>query len=1325
MAKQIDPERRKLIGQVLEYWYTVDFLNQGALQTEQTRRDKENYAFTMSHPLQFGSLYRHEFLPEGEDILARIRQLQNQIDERKRAVSEKEKRGDPPGCCHGRITVCVGSVNRAYLSNGIAALLDCDPPLNPSADRLALASFQLTDEGKYIRETFSLSPVVWAVRRIADRKPGASMYEVLDPDEYKGAKAGFEPDDKTPVTSYEDLRKITDEVIAQTMGPLHPREDADVRPDIHCSYSIYRNAEEQLKRENEDYYGLSMSFYAADLAGFRKTAEDDRWLDSPMWNALIDYICAPYDMAHGAGRERHDLSVSALRDPDRAAQTRECFRRILSVDRSPWGKWPSRYRPFFMQQAAVNLAINTDEPLFAVNGPPGTGKTTLLREIVADCVVQKARILSGYEKPDDMFVSGEFQIGANKQYYYSFRPDMKEDIRRYGIVVASSNNAAVENISKQLPLWESLDKNLRGSGDRAVERTRDLFSPEKAARERVRRKNFEKEGQPVETVELPDIYFTSYAAALMREPCWGLISAPLGRRGNIVAFYNRVIKQLHWDFFRDYDFCRNRLPGYQAARREFRLQLAVVGNLQEELQREVARAERGGLPSAGDGEDRFRTLNEDLFAGLASDDTEVRRDAQMSNVRVSDRYDREREKLFHDALILTKEFILSSERCRSNLRLLGMVWGMEPKDSIFLRSSESEKEEIFRKCGASLMQTLQLLVPVISTTFASAGRFFRYVNKPGALGTIIVDEAGQATPQMALRLFSKASRAIVVGDPSQIDPVVPDELAFLESTLDREIGKVYSDKTVSVQKIADFLCPWGGTQTDAFGVSGARWIGVPLYVHSRCVEPMFSISNRLSYGNAMLRITGDPPDEVRQSFCYRTSQWINVAGEEEKEKNHFVRAQGERVLQLLETAFERNAKKTDPDSVKAGPDLFIISPFHTVAEDMRQLISVSLSGRYPALAANREIAENWLIDEQNPHVGTVHTFQGREADEVIFLLGCDEHSRRSANWVNRNIVNVAVSRAKYRLYVIGDVRVWDQCGPIMEMKYDLDAYACDQLASLAREPADDGEMDWRIPELPSAEMFEIEDVSDESGEEYRVEPQSGIRNMQAYVPGFADDFTPEQLQLFGIRSMDEFRTVFSPEIRNLLRTALWNYLWLKPHAGRLPEDYDVSSVGICFCKAFELSLKQNWFFGLRTLLPDVLVKAKPLSGYSPDGLMIGDFMAVITAGQRELAARMARLGHRELDTEWWAALLSRMNECKRFRNSCCHPGRIFTWRQLEQLLDLLFQDSQTGPRGFFGRKRTVHGLLLETSFRDVIRDVFGRTGAQAVPDEENKGLLNR
>ena len=70
--------------------------------------------------------------------------------------------------------------------------------------------------------------------------------------------------------------------------------------------------------------------------------------------------------------------------------------------------------------------------------------------------------------------------------------------------------------------------------------------------------------------------------------------------------------------------------------------------------------------------------------------------------------------------------------------------------------------------------------------------------------------------------------------------------------------------------------------------------------------------------------------------------------------------------------------------------------------------------------------KKWLDDN---NVGTVHTFQGQGTDEVIFLLGCDSNSTGAANWVNKNIVNVAATRAKFRFYMIGDKNVW-MCKPV-------------------------------------------------------------------------------------------------------------------------------------------------------------------------------------------------------------------------------------------------------------------------------------------------------
>ena len=134
---------------------------------------------------------------------------------------------------------------------------------------------------------------------------------------------------------------------------------------------------------------------------------------------------------------------------------RHKFQEILSIENAPLAKWPSKYMPAFMQQVAVNLAIHPEisGSIFSVNGPPGTGKTTLLKEIIANHVVEKARILSEIKNPDDAFEEHSFLQGekTNHAYskfwshWYSFKPEY-DKINDYGILVALCNNAAVENI---------------------------------------------------------------------------------------------------------------------------------------------------------------------------------------------------------------------------------------------------------------------------------------------------------------------------------------------------------------------------------------------------------------------------------------------------------------------------------------------------------------------------------------------------------------------------------------------------------------------------------------------------------------------------------------------------------------------------------------------------------------------------------------------------------------------------------------------------------------------------------------------------------------
>jgi hypothetical protein len=79
----------------------------------------------------------------------------------------------------------------------------------------------------------------------------------------------------------------------------------------------------------------------------------------------------------------------------------------------------------------------------------------------------------------------------------------------------------------------------------------------------------------------------------------------------------------------------------------------------------------------------------------------------------------------------------------------------------------------------------------------------------------------------------------------------------------------------------------------------------------------------------------------------------------------------------------------------------------------------------------------WLKDR----VGTIHTFQGREADTVILLLGASAGAHTGAReWAagTPNILNVAVSRAKQNLYVVGSRTAWGSVGLAASMLDELE-----------------------------------------------------------------------------------------------------------------------------------------------------------------------------------------------------------------------------------------------------------------------------------------------
>lgn len=130
-----------------------------------------------------------------------------------------------------------------------------------------------------------------------------------------------------------------------------------------------------------------------------------------------------------------------------------------------------------------------------------------------------------------------------------------------------------------------------------------------------------------------------------------------------------------------------------------------------------------------------------------------------------------------------------------------------------------------------LWATLFFVVPLVSTTFASVERMLGRL-PPESLGWLLVDEAGQVLPQAAVGALLRTRRALVVGDPLQLEPVVPLPDALVRA-ISLQMGvdpEKYAVPQASVQTLADAASPYVFEFQSRWG---SRAVGVPLLVHRR------------------------------------------------------------------------------------------------------------------------------------------------------------------------------------------------------------------------------------------------------------------------------------------------------------------------------------------------------------------------------------------------------------------------------------------------------------------------------------------------------------
>lgn len=252
---------------------------------------------------------------------------------------------------------------------------------------------------------------------------------------------------------------------------------------------------------------------------------------------------------------------------------------------------------------------------------------------------------------------------------------------------------------------------------------------------------------------------------------------------------------------------------------------------------------------------------------------------------------------------------------------------------------------------------------------------------------LIIDEASQCDIASAIPLILRAKQVVIIGDPKQLRHItsvrVDDENVIREHMgLSARPYLKYAEQSLW-DYAADFLAHANQNSSP-----------ITLENHYRCHHDIIGYSNHQFYSRFLDKPLNVKTDESRMTLPQKGVVMINIHGQQESENININRVEADRAVNLAKELC----------SLKADVSIGIVTPFRDQADYIKSRLGDSL--------------------RENVEVNTAHGFQGDEKDVIIYSLVITDNSpQRKVNWIDYivpNLVNVAVTRARQTLYIVGN-----------------------------------------------------------------------------------------------------------------------------------------------------------------------------------------------------------------------------------------------------------------------------------------------------------------
>ncbi|MDR3188799.1 MAG: hypothetical protein LBT94_06405 [Prevotellaceae bacterium] len=339
--------------------------------------------------------------------------------------------------------------------------------------------------------------------------------------------------------------------------------------------------------------------------------------------------------------------------------------------------------------------------------------------------------------------------------------------------------------------------------------------------------------------------------------------------------------------------------------------------------------------------------------------------------------------------------------------------------------SQFDKKDI--ETTKNRWQRQAMVTPCFVSTFYMAPKFFsafRFLAKGengkkiydeiplyNFIDLLIVDEAGQVSPEVGTATFALAKQAIVVGDVKQIEPVWNIlENVDIGNLKQEKLIRDYNDPVYKKMFEKGFLASSGNIMKMAQNASdfkepGLNGKGITLVEHRRCYDEIISYCNDLAYNGQLKPLRGKAKNDVLFPPMY----CIHVEG----------------------SSMPINGSRSNPTEAKAIVDWICTNKIKIEAKYGKKV--EDSVGIITPFVGQKNILRDGLkhagFDVSKIKLGTVHALQGGERPIILFSMvyGKGDTGTMFFDRDNKpNMLNVAVSRAQDNFIVFANTNILDK-----------------------------------------------------------------------------------------------------------------------------------------------------------------------------------------------------------------------------------------------------------------------------------------------------------